>query len=117
MLNHKLFLKTLNLHDLNLLYDLFIVLGDVRNGKVVASVNARWRLSPCYMHSIAMTKNYLVLIEQPLSVSISDMLTDIMKNAPFIDGVKWMDEGVSYSIKKYFGICLIFLNSKFDGAN
>lgn len=68
--------------------------GNLKQGKIVASVPARWRLSPAYMHSMAMTENYAVLIEQPLAVSLSELLSDIVSNAPFIDGLKWHNEPV-----------------------
>lgn len=67
----------------------------MKQGKIVASVPARWRLSPAYMHSMAMTENYAILIEQPLAVSLSELLSDIVSNAPFIDGLKWHNEPVS----------------------
>ncbi|ROT64719.1 Beta,beta-carotene 15,15'-monooxygenase [Penaeus vannamei] len=68
--------------------------GNLKQGKIVASVPARWRLSPAYMHSMAMTENYAILIEQPLAVSLSELLSDIVSNAPFIDGLKWHNEPV-----------------------
>lgn len=68
--------------------------GNLKQGKVMVSLPARWRLSPAYMHSMAMTENYAVLIEQPLAVSLSELLSDIVNNAPFIDGLKWHDEPV-----------------------
>ncbi|KAG0726478.1 Carotenoid isomerooxygenase [Chionoecetes opilio] len=68
--------------------------GNLKQGKVVASVPARWKMSPAYMHSMTMTENYVVLIEQPLSVSLTEMLSDIVTNAPFISGLKWHNEQV-----------------------
>ncbi|KAK4298434.1 hypothetical protein Pmani_029226 [Petrolisthes manimaculis] len=68
--------------------------GNLKQGKVVASVGARWRMSPAYMHSMAMTENYIILIEQPLAVSLSELLSDIVSNAPFIAGLKWHNEPV-----------------------
>lgn len=68
--------------------------GNLKQGKVMASIPARWKMSPAYMHSLAMTENYLVLIEQPLAVSLSELLSDILTNAPFIAGLKWHDEPV-----------------------
>ncbi|XP_045599532.1 carotenoid isomerooxygenase [Procambarus clarkii] len=68
--------------------------GNLKQGKIMASVPSRWRLSPAYMHSMAMTENYAVLIEQPLAVSLSELLSDIVSNAPFIAGLKWHNEPV-----------------------
>lgn len=71
--------------------------GNLKQGKVVASIGARWRMSPAYMHSMAMTENYMILIEQPLAVSLSELLSDIVSNAPFIAGLKWHNEPVSWT--------------------
>ncbi|XP_064111870.1 carotenoid isomerooxygenase-like isoform X1 [Macrobrachium nipponense] len=68
--------------------------GNLKQGKIMTSLPARWRLSPAYMHSMAMTENYAILIEQPLAVSLSELLSDIVNNAPFIDGLKWHNEPV-----------------------
>lgn len=38
------------------------------NGRLVAKVRSRWMLEPGYMHSFAVTDNYFILIEQPLTV-------------------------------------------------
>ena len=37
-------------------------------GQAVARVRARWLMEPGYMHSFAVTENYYILIEQPLTV-------------------------------------------------
>ena len=34
----------------------------------MAKVRSRWMLEPGYMHSFAVTDNYFILIEQPLTV-------------------------------------------------
>lgn len=72
--------------------------GNLKQGKVMVSIPARWKMSPAYMHSLTMTENYIVLIEQPLAVSLSELLSDILTNAPFIAGLKWHDEPVSAKI-------------------
>ncbi|CAL4102851.1 unnamed protein product, partial [Meganyctiphanes norvegica] len=66
--------------------------GNLKEGKVMASVPARWRMSPSYMHTFAMTDNYIILIEQPLAASVTGMVSDIANNAPFIDGLRWHEE-------------------------
>lgn len=68
--------------------------GNLKQGKVMASVPARWKMSPAYMHSMTLTDNYVILIEQPLAVSLSELLSDIVTNAPFISGLKWHNEPV-----------------------
>ena len=67
----------------------------MKKGKVVASIPCRWRMSPCYVHSMAMTENYVVVIEQPLAVSVAELMSDIIKNVPFIEALKWHDDIVS----------------------
>lgn len=66
--------------------------GNLKDGKVMASVPARWRMSPSYMHTFAMTEHYIILIEQPLAASVTGMVSDIANNAPFIDGLRWHEE-------------------------
>ncbi|KAK5649039.1 hypothetical protein RI129_003931 [Pyrocoelia pectoralis] len=38
--------------------------------RVVATIPARWRLHPSYMHSFGITKNYFVIVEQPLTLAV-----------------------------------------------
>ncbi|CAL4124699.1 unnamed protein product [Meganyctiphanes norvegica] len=68
--------------------------GDISNGKVMTSVTPRMRLTPSYMHSMGITENYIILVEQPLRVSMKQIVSDIMNNSPFIDGMKWTNESV-----------------------
>ena len=37
-------------------------------GQLMAKVRCRWMLEPGYMHSFAVTENYFILIEQPMTV-------------------------------------------------
>ena len=37
-------------------------------GQLMAKVRSRWLMEPGYMHSFAVTENYFILIEQPLTV-------------------------------------------------
>ncbi|XP_047469906.1 uncharacterized protein LOC125025759 [Penaeus chinensis] len=59
---------------------------------IVGSVNARWRLNPCYMHSFAMTPNYWVIIEQPMVVSVSKIIKVILKQDALIDALQWWEK-------------------------
>ncbi|KAK8747233.1 hypothetical protein OTU49_016702 [Cherax quadricarinatus] len=63
-----------------------------QRARVVASVAARWRLNPCYMHSFAITDNYWVLIEQPLVVSVSKILRVLIKHDALIDALQWWEK-------------------------
>ncbi|KAG5872558.1 hypothetical protein JTB14_033977 [Gonioctena quinquepunctata] len=70
------------------------------NAKIVASVPARWPLNPSYMHSFGITENYFIIIEQPLSVSISGLVTARIKNEPIAGCFRWYHE-------EYTRICVI----------
>ncbi|KAK7068323.1 Beta,beta-carotene 9',10'-oxygenase [Halocaridina rubra] len=59
--------------------------------QIVGSVNARWRLNPCYMHSFAMTENYFIIIEQPLVVSVAKMIKVVLKQDALIDALQWWE--------------------------
>ena len=37
-------------------------------GQLMARIKCRWMLEPGYMHSFAITENYFILIEQPMTV-------------------------------------------------
>ena len=37
-------------------------------GQLMARIRCRWMLEPGYMHSFAVTENYYILIEQPMTV-------------------------------------------------
>ncbi|XP_071539885.1 uncharacterized protein [Panulirus ornatus] len=60
--------------------------------QVVGSVNARWFLNPCYMHSFAMTDNYWIIIEQPLVVSVTKIIKVILKQEALIDALQWWEK-------------------------
>ena len=55
-------------------------------------------MSPCYMHSFAITANYFVIIEQPLVVTMSKVIKSVVKDGPLIDALQWWDKGVRYLI-------------------
>ena len=40
----------------------------LEDGQIVTRVRSRWIFEPGYMHSFAITENYFVLIEQPMTV-------------------------------------------------
>ncbi|KAG7156258.1 Carotenoid isomerooxygenase-like 1 [Homarus americanus] len=75
--------------------------GNLKQGKIVATVPARWRLSPAYMHSMAMTENYAILIEQPLAVSLSELLSDIVL-IHIIDRKTWKQVKTRYITDPFF---------------
>ncbi|XP_058449286.1 carotenoid isomerooxygenase isoform X2 [Malaya genurostris] len=59
------------------------------NAHIVASVPARWRFHPGYMHTFGITENFFIVVEQPLSVSVPSMLVNQMMNEPMAASLKW----------------------------
>lgn len=59
--------------------------------KKIGSVDARWKLNPCHMHSFGLTENYVVLLEQPLTIDVKAMVANTIREKPFIGGMEWMD--------------------------
>ncbi|CAH2239267.1 jg21897 [Pararge aegeria aegeria] len=58
--------------------------GDIfETAEVVGSMKPRWRLNPAYMHSFGLTENYFVIIEQPLCVSLVNMVRRYIVPEPF----------------------------------
>ena len=47
---------------------------------------------PGYMHSFSITDNYIILIEQPLSVSVVAMVSAILKGRSMSTALKWNSE-------------------------
>ncbi|CAL4115505.1 unnamed protein product, partial [Meganyctiphanes norvegica] len=62
---------------------------NLKKAKVVASISSRWRMSPAYIHSLGMTENYVIVLEQPMACSVAEMTSNIVKNAAFIEGLQW----------------------------
>uniref|UniRef100_A0A1Y1L6P7 Carotenoid isomerooxygenase n=1 Tax=Photinus pyralis TaxID=7054 RepID=A0A1Y1L6P7_PHOPY len=58
---------------------------------VVAGISARWPLHPSYMHTFGVTKNYFIIVEQPLSVAIPQMCIKSLMNMPLWGAMKWYE--------------------------
>ncbi|XP_031832815.1 neither inactivation nor afterpotential B isoform X2 [Nomia melanderi] len=56
---------------------------------IVATVPSRWLLNPSYMHSFGITENYFIVIEQPLAVSLTTLLSCKVKQEPLRAALKW----------------------------
>ncbi|KAK4884042.1 hypothetical protein RN001_000313 [Aquatica leii] len=56
--------------------------------EIVASIPVRWRLFPSYMHSFGLTKNYFVILEQPLTISVPNISINFLRNLPIINSLK-----------------------------
>jgi len=55
----------------------------------VASVDARWKMNPCHMHSFGLTEKHIVILEQPLTIDVMAMVANTVKDKPFIGGMEW----------------------------
>jgi carotenoid isomerooxygenase len=62
-----------------------------KDAHVVASVPARWRLHPSYMHTFGITERYFVIVEQPLTVSVPAVLKSQLTNQPMATCLKWFE--------------------------
>lgn len=56
---------------------------------IVASIKCRWPLHPGYMHSFGITEHYFVIVEQPLSISLSTAVVNRFKGDPLSSALKW----------------------------
>ncbi|VVC28941.1 Hypothetical protein CINCED_3A018818 [Cinara cedri] len=60
--------------------------------RVVASIKCRWPLHPGYMHSFGVTDRYFIIVEQPLSVSLSAAVVNRFKGNPLSNSLKWFQD-------------------------
>lgn len=63
-----------------------------RQIRVVASIKCRWPLHPGYMHTFGITKRYFVIVEQPLSISLSTVMVNRFKGEPLFNAFKWFQD-------------------------
>jgi beta,beta-carotene 9',10'-dioxygenase len=47
---------------------------------------------PAYIHSFALTENYIILPESPLLTNPLELISEQLKGKPFIDGLSWKPE-------------------------
>ena len=71
---------------------------------IVASVPSRWLLNPSYMHTFGITKNYFIIVEQPLSISFVKMTMAHIKQEPMINSFKYDNESVRFKNAKILRI-------------
>lgn len=79
----------------------FLSLDSFPKPKKIASVDARWKLNPCLMHSFGITKHYLILPEQPLTLDVKAMVANTVKDKPFIETMEWIQDKL-VSIGRFF---------------
>lgn len=59
---------------------------------VVATLPCRWKLHPGYMHTFGLTEHYFVIVEQPLSVSLTEYLKSQLTNQNLSACLKWYED-------------------------
>ncbi|KAF0768060.1 carotenoid isomerooxygenase isoform X1 [Aphis craccivora] len=72
---------------------------------IVATIKCRWPLHPGYMHSFGITEHYFIVVEQPLSISLSTTMINRFKGDPMYSALKWFQDCPT----------LIYLISRSDG--
>ena len=60
--------------------------------EIVAEVPAQWRLHPGYMHSFAITPNYIVMIESPMCISVFKILTAHLRGKTMAEALEFYPE-------------------------
>lgn len=58
---------------------------------VAATVPCRWLLNPGYMHTFGITENYYIIVEQPLSISLTDFVKSHLNSQNFSSCLKWFE--------------------------
>lgn len=57
--------------------------------KILARIPSRWMFNPSYMHTFAVTPNYIVLVEQSLCVSLAQLLQVAITHGPLTSALIW----------------------------
>ena len=63
--------------------------------EIVASAPSRWLLEPGYMHTFAITENYAIMIEQPMTVNVGTALNSILRQKAMCHALKWYDDSTT----------------------
>merc|ERR1712002_609148 len=75
--------------------------GHVEAASIEATILARWKFNPAYMHSFAITENYYVVIETPLAVHAATMIAlPFLGYAPENGFVWYPNEKVRFRVIK-----------------
>jgi carotenoid cleavage dioxygenase-like enzyme len=59
--------------------------------KILAKIPSHWPFNPTYMHTFAVTDNYIILIEQSLCISVAQIIQLTVTHGPMIDALIWHD--------------------------
>lgn len=57
--------------------------------KTLAKIPCRWPFNPTYMHTFAVTDNYVILVEQSLCVSLAQLIQLTITQGPMTDVFVW----------------------------
>uniref|UniRef100_A0A915CYZ0 Uncharacterized protein n=1 Tax=Ditylenchus dipsaci TaxID=166011 RepID=A0A915CYZ0_9BILA len=68
----------------------------LENSKLIEEIPLIDQKNPSYMHSFAMTENYLVVFEAPLKMNLLKILTVKFTSRTFQDCIKWHDNDFTY---------------------
>ncbi|XP_042872324.1 beta,beta-carotene 15,15'-dioxygenase-like [Penaeus japonicus] len=63
--------------------------GRIEQAKMEASILARWRFHPGYMHSYAITEHYFILLETPFTFSVGALLAGQYFGRSFEEAMVW----------------------------
>lgn len=63
-----------------------------KNASILVSIPSSWSTCITYYHSYAITKNYIIFLEQPLLVSGLKLATCTPKGKPLKDCFEWCPE-------------------------
>ncbi|XP_057676670.1 carotenoid-cleaving dioxygenase, mitochondrial-like isoform X2 [Corythoichthys intestinalis] len=61
----------------------------LKGAKILCSITPVNKFQPSYYHSFAMSKNYVVFIEQPVKIDIMKIIACFVKSKPLCDAVYW----------------------------
>lgn len=59
---------------------------------IVATIPSRWKLYPGYMHTFGITDSYFIIVEQPLSISVPELIRSQIRSKPLVGNFKWFKD-------------------------
>ena len=81
--------------------------------RTLAKIPSRWPFNPSYMHTFAVTDNYIILVEQSLCISLAQLAQLTITHGPMTDALVWhANEPVCIQKNSYSK--RIFALSRFD---
>ncbi|KAM4703961.1 carotenoid-cleaving dioxygenase, mitochondrial-like isoform 2-T2 [Rhinophrynus dorsalis] len=57
--------------------------------QILCSIPAKDKMKPSYYHSFGMSENYIVFVEQPLTLNVMKILTSKISGTPICDCISW----------------------------